>query len=55
MVKKTAIYDGHKKLGAKIVEFAGFLMPLQYKNGILSDFNLRRERLREAIARLVIE
>ncbi len=28
--KKTALFEVHKKLGAKIVEFAGFLMPIQY-------------------------
>jgi len=28
--KKTALYEIHKKLGAKIVGFAGFLMPIQY-------------------------
>ncbi|MBA7640017.1 hypothetical protein ES703_47678 [subsurface metagenome] len=37
MSKKTAIYDEHIKLGAKIVEFAGFLMPIQYKDGIFSE------------------
>lgn len=31
MTKKTALYDIHKQLGAKIVEFAGFYMPIQYK------------------------
>ncbi|MFQ5650374.1 MAG: glycine cleavage system aminomethyltransferase GcvT [bacterium] len=29
--QKTALYDVHKNLGAKIVEFAGYLMPVQYK------------------------
>ncbi|RKY86473.1 glycine cleavage system aminomethyltransferase GcvT [candidate division KSB1 bacterium] len=28
--KKTALYEIHKKLGAKIVEFAGFYMPVFY-------------------------
>jgi len=28
--KKTALYEVHRRLGAKIVEFAGFLMPIQY-------------------------
>jgi aminomethyltransferase len=28
--KKTALYDQHVKLGAKIVPFAGWLMPVQY-------------------------
>jgi len=31
LTKKTALYDIHKQLGAKIVEFAGFYMPIQYK------------------------
>ena len=35
-MKKTALYDIHVELGAKIVEFAGFLMPIQYK-GILEE------------------
>ena len=30
-IKKTALYDIHQKLGAKVVEFAGFYMPIQYK------------------------
>lgn len=30
--KKTALYEAHKNLGAKIVEFAGYLMPVQYKS-----------------------
>jgi len=28
---KTALYDVHKNLGAKVVEFAGYYMPIQYK------------------------
>jgi aminomethyltransferase len=28
--KKTALYDEHVKLGAKMVSFAGWLMPVQY-------------------------
>ena len=31
IAKKTALYDIHKQLGAKIVEFAGYYMPIQYK------------------------
>jgi aminomethyltransferase len=30
MMKRTKFYDIHEKLGAKIVEFAGFQMPIQY-------------------------
>jgi aminomethyltransferase len=36
MAKKTAFYDIHKSLGAKIVEFAGFEMPIQYE-GIIAE------------------
>lgn len=36
MTKKTAVYDEHVKLGAKIVEFAGYMMPVQY-NGIIQE------------------
>ncbi|MCK4584302.1 glycine cleavage system aminomethyltransferase GcvT, partial [candidate division WOR-3 bacterium] len=43
MSKKTAIYDEHIKLGAKIVEFAGFLMPIQYKDGIFSEVKRVRQ------------
>jgi aminomethyltransferase len=32
MPKKTAFYNIHEKLGAKIVEFAGYYMPVQYRS-----------------------
>ena len=32
MPKKTAFYDIHEKAGAKIVDFAGYLMPIQYRS-----------------------
>ena len=35
-MKRTAFYDIHKALGAKIVEFAGFEMPVQYE-GIIAE------------------
>ena len=31
-MKKTRLYQIHEKLGAKIVEFAGYLMPIQYSS-----------------------
>lgn len=31
-MKKTVLYDEHLKHGAKIVEFGGFLMPIEYTN-----------------------
>lgn len=35
-MKKTKLYSVHEKLGAKIVEFAGYLMPVQYSS-IISE------------------
>jgi len=35
-VKKTALYDTHVSRGAKMVEFGGFLMPVQYR-GIIEE------------------
>ncbi len=35
-MKKTAFHDIHVDSGAKMVEFAGFVMPIQYK-GIISE------------------
>lgn len=34
--KKTPLYEVHRQLGARMVEFAGFLMPIQYK-GIIEE------------------
>ena len=36
-VQKTALYDLHKSLGAKFVPFAGYEMPIQYKEGIVKE------------------
>ena len=36
-VKKTALYDYHKNLGAKFVSFAGYEMPIQYSDGIIKE------------------
>ncbi len=36
MAKKTALYDVHESLGAKLVEFAGYEMPIQY-SGIIEE------------------
>ena len=30
-IQKTALYNYHKNLGAKFVPFAGYEMPIQYK------------------------
>ena len=36
-VQKTALYDLHKSLGAKFVPFAGYEMPIQYRDGIVKE------------------
>uniref|UniRef100_UPI0038B63CD5 glycine cleavage system aminomethyltransferase GcvT n=1 Tax=Thermotomaculum hydrothermale TaxID=981385 RepID=UPI0038B63CD5 len=41
VVKKTPLYDEHIKLGAKMVEFAGFNMPVQYKGVIEEHMTVR--------------
>lgn len=40
---KTALYDRHCALGAKMVDFCGWEMPVQYK-GIISEHHAVRER-----------
>lgn len=42
MTKKTSLYEEHKRLGAKIVEFAGFEMPIQY-GGVVEEHNAVRQ------------
>jgi len=36
-MKRTPLYDEHLKLGAKMVEFGGWEMPLHYARGILAE------------------
>ncbi|MEI8378124.1 MAG: hypothetical protein WCF95_06265, partial [bacterium] len=31
MTQNTALIDEHKALGAKLIPFAGWMMPLQYR------------------------
>jgi aminomethyltransferase len=42
--KKTPLYDEHVKLGAKIVPFAGWLMPVQY-TGIMDEHQAVRKNV----------
>lgn len=42
-MKKTALYDKHASLGAKIVPFAGFEMPVQY-SGVTEEHFAVREK-----------
>lgn len=41
MLKRTPLLDEHKKLGAKLVPFAGWEMPVSYK-GIIAEHNAVR-------------
>jgi len=45
MVRPTTFYDMHKKLNAKLVEFAGYEMPIQYPKGILHEHKVVREKV----------
>ena len=42
--KKTQFYDIHVKNHAKIVEFAGYLMPIQFKGIMEEHRKVRREK-----------
>ncbi len=41
-VKKTSLNGLHQKYGAKLVEFAGYEMPIQYKDGIVQEHKFTR-------------
>ena len=43
-LKRTPFYDIHRALGAKIVPFAGYEMPVQYAAGITAEHKAVRER-----------
>ena len=36
-LKQTPLYDFHLELGAKMVPFAGYAMPVQYPSGIITE------------------
>jgi len=42
--KKTSLYNLHSSYGAKFVQFAGYEMPIQYKDGIIAEHNLTRSK-----------
>ncbi len=43
IMKRTPLYDIHKKLGGRMVEFGGWEMPVQYK-GVMEEHHAVRER-----------
>jgi aminomethyltransferase len=42
-LRRTPLFDVHRALGAKMVPFAGFEMPVQYPTGILAEHRAVRE------------
>src|SRR2546423_11040895 len=44
-LKRTTLYDTHVALGARIVPFAGFEMPVQYPTGITAEHKAVREKV----------
>jgi hypothetical protein len=44
MGKRTPLYDIHKKLGAKMVEFGGWDMPVSY-SGVLKEHEAVRTKM----------
>ena len=43
MLQKTILYDEHVKAGAKIVDFAGWQMPLHYGSQVVEHHQVRRD------------
>lgn len=41
-MQRTPLYDRHQKLGAKIIDFGGWAMPVQYSN-VISEHRTTRE------------
>ena len=42
-LKRTPLYDDHLRAGAKMVEFAGYEMPIQYPTGIVTEHRAVRQ------------
>lgn len=43
-LKRTPLYEEHRRLGGKIVPFAGYEMPVQYGTGIVAEHQAVREK-----------
>jgi len=43
VLKKTPLFDAHVAAGARMVPFAGYSMPVQYKDGVLKEHLWTRE------------
>jgi aminomethyltransferase len=44
-LKRTPLHEEHVRLGAKLVPFAGYEMPVQYPTGIVAEHRAVRERV----------
>lgn len=44
-LQKTPLWDIHSKTGAKMVDFAGWSMPIQYSGGIIKEVNAVRTQV----------
>jgi aminomethyltransferase len=42
--KKTPLYQWHESHGGRIVPFAGYLLPVQYETGVITEHNAVREK-----------
>jgi len=42
-IKKTALFDAHQKLGGRLIDFGGWMLPVQYK-GVLQEHQACREK-----------
>ncbi|WP_185860575.1 glycine cleavage system aminomethyltransferase GcvT [Blattabacterium cuenoti] len=40
-IKKTILYDNHIRLGAKMINYSGFYMPLQYTSSLMEHMYVR--------------
>ncbi len=43
-LKRTPLYDTHVKMGARMVEFGGWEMPVQYPSGIIEEHRATRNQ-----------
>ncbi len=44
MVLKTSLYDTHLKYQGKMVEFAGYMLPIQYSTGVIEEHMTVRQK-----------
>lgn len=42
-LKRTALYDTHARLGAKLIDFAGFEMPVRYRSQVEEHHRVRQK------------